>query len=370
MKIVRALLDTVLKIKIIHRFAFWANSHFISLAHRRRYPEDFHWHPVAPSPVEKYDVACAQIGSAFYVIGGYSGIDRANSFIDVLDLKTQQWIERISMPAGMGQTHLALTTDGRRYIYAVSGQLGPQCSPAVREGFVFDAHTKSWSALVPLPEARYAATMQLWRGRLHVIGGSMPDRYAPSADHWSIAVKDGRVTETQWRRETPIPLAAQDRPSAIISDVLYVFGGQTGDFIAKPGSLCYECDGRTHEEYFNHTYRLTDPRGTWERLADMPVSASHMSFPAVIGTSVYTFGGQAFKDPKTFQLAVTDVIQKFDTQTGRWSIVGHTPYRLKTPAVAFWDGWVYITTGQRDRGESDAAPGRIDRRTWRTKFPA
>ena len=369
MTITRRIIERLLKIESFHRFAFWANSHFLAYDHRRRYPGDLRWHPVAPSPIEKYDVSCVQIGPIFYVIGGFSSLDRVNSFMDVLDLKVRRWTKRIVLPKGMGQTHLAAATDGRRFIYTMSGQLGPQCSPAVREGFVFDAQEETWSPFVPLPEPRYAATMQLWKGRVHVIGGSKPDRYAPSADHWSISVKDGQATEPRWRQEIPIPLAAQDRPSAVIDDVLYVFGGQAGDFIPKPGSLCFECDGKTREEYFKHTYRLTGLDRPWEHLADMPVSTSHMSFAAIIGSSIYTFGGQIFKDPQTFQLSLTDAVQRFDTRSGRWSIIGHTPYRLKTAAVAYYDGWVYISTGQRDRNTRDAAPGRIDRRSWRAKFP-
>lgn len=58
---------------------------------------------------------------------------------------------------------------------------------------------------------RYAPATQLWRGRLHVMGGSKENRHTPSVDHWSIAVKDGKALEKEWRKEAPIPRGGPHR---------------------------------------------------------------------------------------------------------------------------------------------------------------
>lgn len=58
---------------------------------------------------------------------------------------------------------------------------------------------------------RYAPATQLWRGRLHVMGGSKENRHTPSVDHWSIAVKDGKALEKKWRKEVPIPRGGPHR---------------------------------------------------------------------------------------------------------------------------------------------------------------
>jgi hypothetical protein len=44
---------------------------------------------------------------------------------------------------------------------------------------------------------RYAPATQLWRGRLHVMGGSKEDRHEPGLEHWSLAVKDGKALEKE-----------------------------------------------------------------------------------------------------------------------------------------------------------------------------
>lgn len=59
--------------------------------------------------------------------------------------------------------------------------------------------------------SRYAPATQLWRGRLHVMGGSKENRHTPGLEHWSIAVKDGKALEKEWRSEIPIPRGGPHR---------------------------------------------------------------------------------------------------------------------------------------------------------------
>lgn len=44
-----------------------------------------------------------------------------------------------------------------------------------------------------------------------MMGGSKEDRHEPALDHWSIAVKDGKVLEKEWRSEIPIPRGGPHR---------------------------------------------------------------------------------------------------------------------------------------------------------------
>lgn len=58
------------------------------------------------------------------------------------------------MPKEMANSHLGMATDGR-YIYAISGQRGPQCRGPTAQTFVLDTETKKWNSLPPLPAPRY-----------------------------------------------------------------------------------------------------------------------------------------------------------------------------------------------------------------------
>lgn len=43
------------------------------------------------------------------------------------------------------------------------------------------------------------------------MGGSKENRHTPGTDHWSIAVKNGKALENQWRKEIPVPRGGPHR---------------------------------------------------------------------------------------------------------------------------------------------------------------
>lgn len=162
------------------------------------------WQKMAPSPVPRLDGAAIQIRNHLFVFAGYGSIDSVHSHVDVYNFSDNTWGERFDMPKEMAHSHLGMVTDGR-YIYVVTGQYGPQCRGPTARNFVLDTETKQWEDLPPLPVPRYAPATQLWRGRLHVMGGSKENRHTPGLEHWSLAVKDGKALEKEWRSEIPIP---------------------------------------------------------------------------------------------------------------------------------------------------------------------
>jgi hypothetical protein len=224
--------------------------------------------------------------------------------------------------------------------------------------------------LPPLPEVRYAGTMQLLQGRLHFIGGAQADRYTPADDHWSIAVNGAEAEEESWRVETPIPRAGMHRASVVVGEALYVFGGQEGDFTPVPGDSLCTCNPFTVEHIYGDAFRWNAHSHRWDALPPMPIPASHIECSvAVYNDQVWIAGGTIFKDPDTFDIQLTDAIQCFDLKTQRWTIQGYLPYRLKTAVVAIHSNWLYVTTGQRDQSVCDARPGAVESRTWRARLP-
>jgi hypothetical protein len=240
----------------------------------------------------------------------------------------------------------------------------------VEDCFVLDVPNRKWTSLPPLPEPRYSVTVQLWHGRLHAAGGSKPDRNTPATNHWSIAVSDGKALENKWREEPPIPRGGPHRASAVVDDKFYLFGGQEGDYIAIPGDPEYRCTGKlTIEDVYPDVYMLEPGASQWKRMADMPLKCSHIEFAKVIiDKSVVILGGMINKNPVTKEIHITDAIQVYDTTTNTWRIVGRLPYRLKATVSAYYDGRLFVTTGQKDKGVNDPRPGAFDRRAWKAKF--
>ena len=331
--------------------------------------KQFEWIALPPGPSPRLDAGAVQIGHSLYCIAGYEDQEHVLNVVDIFDLAQCRWADQIPIPAGMAQSHLALACETNRYIYAGGGQVGPRCSPAVADVFAFDTLDREWLSLPPLPEPRYAATMQFWRGRLHFVGGSMPDRYTPASEHWSLGVRNGRTTERRWRVERPIPRGGMHRASAVVQDRMYVFGGQEGDFIAIPGDPNFTCTGDTVEYIYADVYQWDPVDDYWVRLPDMPVPSSHHEFSVVVdGLRVFVAGGSIYKDPQTFDIELTDVIQVFDTRARTWALAGHLPFRVKTCITALYDGWLYMTAGQRDRGPDDHRPGAVESSMWRARL--
>ncbi len=330
---------------------------------------DFLWHRMPCAREAKLDCGGAQVGNKMFVFGGFVTGGDVIDGVDIFDLEKHVWLPRIKTPVGMAQSHLGVVSDKVRYIYIIAGQYGKNCSPPTVNNFVFDTQTKGWLSLPPLPKARYAPTVQLWRGRLHVIGGSKEDRNEPSVDHWSIAVEHGKALEEEWREEITIPRGGPHRASAVFNDSLYVFGGQEGDYVAIPGDPQFTCTGDlTCETVFADVYKLDHRAKNWKRMADMPVASSHTECSTVIvENKIILLGGQHYKNPQTKKIDLTDVIQMYDAKTETWSIIGHLPYPTKSPVVGIYQDHIYFTTGQRN-WEGSTKPGPYDNRTWRAKL--
>lgn len=324
------------------------------------------WEEAPSAPVPRLDGAAIQIKNLFYVFAGYGTIDYVHSHVDIYNFTDNKWSGRLDMPKEMANSHLGMATDGR-YIYAVTGQYGPQCRGPTSSCFVLDTHTRNWHDFPSLPAPRYAPATQLWRGRLHVMGGSHENRHTPALDHWSLAVKDGKPLEKSWRTEIPIPRGGPHRSSIVANDRLFVIGGQEGDFMAKPGSPIFKCS-RRHEVVYGDVYMLEDGK-KWKELPPMPKPDSHIEFAwVVVNDSIIIVGGTTEKHPVTKRMILVGEVFQFHINTLKWSVIGKLPFRIKTTLAAFWNGWLYFTSGQRDRGPDDPSPRKVIGSMWRTKL--
>lgn len=324
------------------------------------------WEKMKTSPVPRLDGAAIQIRNLFFVFAGYADINNVHSHVDIYNFDDGTWGGRFDMPKEMAHSHLGMATDGR-YIYIVNGQYGPQCRGPTSDTFVLDTETKQWSGLPPLPVPRYAPATQLWRGRLHVMGGSKENRHTPGLEHWSLAVKNGKALEKEWRSEIPIPRGGPHRACVVANDRLYVLGGQEGDFMAKPGSPIFKCSRRM-EVVYPDVYMLDDEM-KWKVLPPMPKPNSHIEFAWVlVNNSIVIAGGTTEKHPETKKMVLNGEVFQFNLNTLKWSVIGKLPYRVKTTLVGFWNGWLYFTSGQRDKGPDDPSPKKVVGDMWRTKL--
>ncbi|XP_042466385.1 kelch repeat-containing protein At3g27220-like isoform X2 [Zingiber officinale] len=224
---------------------------------------------MAEAPVPRLDGAAIQIKNLLYVFAGYGTIDYVHSHVDIYNFTDNTWGGRFDISKEMAHSHLGMATDGR-YIYVVTGQYGPQCRGPTARNFVLDTEKKEWHDLPHLPVPRYAPATQLWRCRLHVMGGSKEDHHEPGLEHWSLAVKDGRALEKEWRGEIPIPRGGPHRFVGHLSKV-----------------VCSD------------VYTL-DNVMKWKELLTMLKPDSHIEFAWVnVNNSIIIVGGTTEKHPIT-----------------------------------------------------------------------
>ncbi|GJU03073.1 Kelch repeat-containing protein-like protein [Tanacetum coccineum] len=344
------------------------------------------WEEMAPAPVPRLDGASIQINELFYVFSGYRTLDQVHSHVDVYNFTSNQWGQSFATPKQMANSHLGMATDGR-YIYVVSGQQGPQCrTPPVAETFVLDTQTRNWDSFPPLPEPRYAPATQLWRGRLHVMGGGKENRHTPSTDHWSIAVKNGKALEKTWRKEVPIPRGGPHsypgclNPSKyfvltelvllLVNGFMLLVGSKRrGDFMPNQFSRSSSVHWASrHEVIYGDVYMLDD-KMEWHKMPPLPKPDSHIEASWVLlNNSIVIAGGTTEKNPVTKRMILVGELFRFDLDSLKWHVIGKLPYRVKTTQAAYWNGWFYITSGQRDKGPDNPQPKKVVADLWRTKL--
>ncbi|KAJ6892788.1 hypothetical protein NC651_025868 [Populus alba x Populus x berolinensis] len=93
----------------------------------------------------------------------------------------------------------------------------------------------------------------------------------------------------------------------------------------EQGKATVENSARTAARIVYDAVHMLDDEMKWKPLPPMPKPDSHIEFAWAI----------------------------------TWSVIGKLPYRVKTTLVGFWNGWLYFTSGQRDRGPDDPAPKKV-----------
>lgn len=323
------------------------------------------WHLGPRAPFACVEASTCQLGSKLYLFGGYKTLDLVSQETLSLNLETDRWQKHAPLPKAAGRNHTGITSDGSEHIFLISGQRGGNCSPATQNCLVFHPSSNTWSELPPLPEARYMPLVHFFNGRIHCLSGSKPDRRTPALDHWSLGVLNGEPTDKTWRTEAITPYARTHTASRLIGSNLYILGGQTGDVPAISGSDAFLCDfSANFEDITDKSYRFNLNSGETIHLENSPISVSHTEHGVFqIGPKIFLAGGTTL-DRNT----LSDAILSYDTSTEKWTNVGRLPHPMKSKTAAYWDGWLYIITGQRSMSATNLRPGKVVSSVLKTQF--
>jgi DNA-binding CsgD family transcriptional regulator len=232
-------------------------------------PKTDKWETLAHKPTSVADVQAAVIGGKIYVPGGRTISGGVVALLEVYDPLIDQWEERTELPIAL--SGYALTAfEGKLYLFGGWDGVG-----YVSTVYAYDPATDEWSERTPMPSARWLAGAAVAGNHIYVIGGidgnnpsTLNLEYQPSAD-----VKNNTIGA--WRERAPLPQGWQGLGVANVADLVIAIGGEPDEVL-------------TPLQYVPTQDQWSVPAGS--NIAG-PVSLQRPSL-AVVGTQVYTLGGQ------------------------------------------------------------------------------
>ncbi|MGH9371805.1 MAG: galactose oxidase [Vicinamibacterales bacterium] len=258
--------------------------------------------------------------------------------------------------------------------------------------FALDRPDGRWTVVGKLPRPHGYGVAVTHRDGVICVGGS--DANGHYADSVRLDLRDGRLVTTNL---PSLPLPVANACGAIVSNTLYVAGGQERpdstvtlkrvfaldlearvprwrEVEAWPGpgrmlavavafegafwliggaDLTVVSDGAVERRYLRDAYRY-DPRRGWERIADVPhavVAAPSPgpaleSGPIVLGGDDGTQGGVAPDEHRGFSKRVL----LHDRKSGTWRQIGELPAPRVTVPLVRWDQRWVIPSGEARPG--------------------
>lgn len=264
------------------------------------------WNPVEGLSVPRDDFATAVVDDEIWAMGGMTG-DRGTRLtsIEVLDTRTGRWrTSDVQLPTGLASFE-AVAVGPRIWAF------GGFDADSVPTDFaaVLDTRTGRWRDLPPLPHARYAHTVTLHRGKVHVIGGRGPDGPVGAVDVFD------PVRRTWSTSDVPMPAARDSHDTVSTPAGLLIVGGWlgagptdrvdlydpgTGEWAAAPSlpvpmsrAGMAVADGRVWVSLHTTSYVLdVQERRSWEPANAISLSRHGLGY-VLVDDALYAIGGCA-----------------------------------------------------------------------------
>ena len=182
------------------------------------------WSEVARMPTARGSLAAGVVDGKLYALGGSDDEDNTLDTVEVYDPATDRWDAVAPMPTA--RCGLAAgVVDGK--LYAVGGSSGPSGKCYSLPGVLatverYDPATHRWTALAPMPTARFDLAVVVSNNMLYALGGSddhntldTVERYDPITGKW-------------WTAGS-LSTARRGHSAVELLDDIYVLGGFKGN---------------------------------------------------------------------------------------------------------------------------------------------
>lgn len=271
---------------------------------------------------------------------------KTTNLVQLYDIPSDTWTTVSPAPVHLNHVNAGVV-DGKIYlvgglVFTPTGASDQGSWVAIADAWSYDPTTDTWAVLAGAPEvqARGASVVGVYGSRIYVAGGlTLLDLLPILGPQDSVATVTAFDTATgAW--VTDLPLAAQQLPEArdhatgaVVGSTFYVIGGRVR--------------GQTNVRDTVFALDLEDLEAGWRTSsALMPTARGGLS-GGVVGTRIYTFGGEGNQEVSNGVFNETEV---FDAATETWESLA--PMRLPrhgTAAVGVGDR-VYLPGGGTVQG--------------------
>ena len=183
---------------------------------------------------------------------------------------------------------------------------------------IYDPAGDVWMAGPSLPEAVDHAMLVTYRNRLVLIGGFV-SRGGDSVASAQMLFYDDSIGH--WRKGAPLLHARAAAAAAVVDDKIVVIGGRIG-----PEQLVRETE-------------VFDGKA-WHQGAPLPVPGDHLA-AASDRDYLYAVGGRKFTPNNN-----TDVVQRYEPATNRWTTLAALPEPLSGAGAVVVGGRLLVTSGE------------------------
>ena len=302
------------------------------------------WSQGQPIPQGANEVIGARVGDALLVYGGQSQGGEPMGIFWMYEPSGDKWTQLPSNPVPVHHA-TAVGIGNKFYLFGgfvlVKEQDFNGWGP-MKNAWVFDLGTHTWSALPPMPTARGALCAATVGRKIYVLGGaSIPEGSPLKALIPPGPVQQSDVNEifdldTQtWSKGKPLPTARNHMDAAAVDGKIYVIGGRV---------LSSFSGGRSLNVFLNEAYDVATD--TWQSKAPMPTPRSGTA-KAVVNGRIHILGGEGWIGDLGGVFRSHEV---YDPRTNTWS---PAPPML-TPrhgfAAAETNGRIYAVSGVNNAG--------------------
>lgn len=180
------------------------------------------WSPMTSKPTAVKDVQAAVLGGKVYVPGGCERANRPTDVLEIFDPRNDTWEDGAALPRPVCGYALA-AFEGKIYLFG--GWDGDRYLDTV---FVYDPGLDEWdSSATPMPTPRAYAGAAVAGGNIYVIGGSEGGSPLDVNEVYQPDLESG--DSSPWSEAEPMPEGRARIGAASLADIIYVFGGLTGD---------------------------------------------------------------------------------------------------------------------------------------------